>query len=421
MNLKGSRAGGDGKQAILSPVRWRRFVRRVGLLCVRYHVKGACNPGALGPICYVLENDRTLDRLVLDDLSIARGWPRPHPCPSRSGDPPTLWSMQRLTGWLPRRRAAADADVLQTLIDHVRSEGRSDIQLLPVAIYLGRAPTAEHSWIKLLFAEDWAVSGRTRRFFSMLFYGRDTLVKIGAPVSLAELGRGTADAARAASEATVRLRTCFDSQRAATIGPDASHRRLLLNEVLAGPEVRDAIRREAAAGHGGVARVRARARRYANEVAAHYSYPVVRVLDRLFAWVWNRIYEGVAVTNMDTLDHLEPGSELVYVPCHRSHIDYMLLSYVIYRRGRALPHVAAGINLNIPVIGPILRAGGAFFIRRTFGDNALYSAVVRSYFRTLLSRGFPAALLRGRHPQPHGAALAAEARHGADDHRMFSA
>ena len=332
-----------------------------------------------------------LDRLVLADLSITRGWPRPHHSCSRSGDPPTLWSMRRLTGWLPRRWASAGDATVRTLIDRVRVEGADDIQLLPVAIYLGRAPTAEHSWIKLLFAEDWAVSGRTRRFFSMLFHGRDTLVKIGDPVSLAELGIGTREVPRVASQAIARLAAYFESQRAATIGPDVSHRRLLLNEVLADGDVRDAIRREASAKRGGTTRARARARRYANEVAAHYSYPVVRVLDRLFAWLWNRIYEGVEVMNIDSLDQLAPGSELIYVPCHRSHIDYMLLSYVLYRRGLALPHIAAGINLNIPFIGPILRSGGAFFIRRTFRNNALYSAVVRGYFRTLLSRGFPAA------------------------------
>ena len=41
------------------------------------------------------------------------------------------------------------------------------------------------------------------------------------------------------------------------------------------------------------------------------------------------------------------GHEIVYVPCHRSHIDYLLLSYVLYHQGLVPPHIAAGIQLKL--------------------------------------------------------------------------
>ena len=82
------------------------------------------------------------------------------------------------------------------------------------------------------------------------------------------------------------------------------------------------------------------------------------------------------------------GNEIVYVPCHRSHIDYLLLSYLLFRNGLTPPHIAAGINLNMPVIGSILRRGGAFFMRRSFKGNQLYTAVFNEYLHTLFSRGF---------------------------------
>ncbi len=66
------------------------------------------------------------------------------------------------------------------------------------------------------------------------------------------------------------------------------------------------------------------------------------------------------------------GHEIVYVPCHRSHMDYLLLSYVLYHQGLVPPHIAAGINLNFWPAGPIFRRLGAFFIRRTFkGINSI--------------------------------------------------
>src|SRR5690606_39327280 len=48
-----------------------------------------------------------------------------------------------------------------------------------------------------------------------------------------------------------------------------------------------------------------------------------------------------------------------------------------------------GINLNMPLIGGLLRRGGAFFMRRTFRGNPLYTAVFNEYLHTLFCRGFP--------------------------------
>jgi hypothetical protein len=88
-----------------------------------------------------------------------------------------------------------------------------------------------------------------------------------------------------------------------------------------------------------------------------------------------------------TLKEVSEGNEVVYVPCHRSHMDYLLMSYIIYHQGYALPHIAAGINLNIPVVGRYLRKGGAFFIRRSFAGNALYTVVFMKYLAAIMARG----------------------------------
>ena len=68
-------------------------------------------------------------------------------------------------------------------------------------------------------------------------------------------------------------------------------------------------------------------------------------------------------------------------------MDYLLLSYAIFRQGYAIPHIAAGINLNLPVVGRFLRKGGAFFIRRSFRGNALYTVVFMKYLAAIMARG----------------------------------
>ena len=125
------------------------------------------------------------------------------------------------------------------------------------------------------------------------------------------------------------------------------------------------------------------------EIAANFSYEMIRLTDRILGFTWNRLYQGINVHNAERVRQLaHDGHELVYVPCHRSHMDYLLLSYVLYHQGLVPPHIAAGINLNFWPAGPIFRRLGAFFIRRTFKGNKLYSTVFREYLGELFSRGY---------------------------------
>ncbi|KAI8909511.1 acyltransferase-domain-containing protein [Gorgonomyces haynaldii] len=88
------------------------------------------------------------------------------------------------------------------------------------------------------------------------------------------------------------------------------------------------------------------------------------------------------------LEAQERGISLVFLPCHKSHIDYLVVSYVLYVSGIALPHIAAGDNLNLPLIGMLLRGNGAFFIRRQWGDDKLYAAIMQEYIKHLLKKGY---------------------------------
>src|SRR5699024_10510029 len=60
---------------------------------------------------------------------------------------------------------------------------------------------------------------------------------------------------------------------------------------------------------------------------------------------------------------------------------------LLYHRGFVPPHIAAGVNLNMPLVGPLLRRGGAFFLRRSFRSQPLYAAVFNQYVALILDRG----------------------------------
>jgi len=79
---------------------------------------------------------------------------------------------------------------------------------------------------------------------------------------------------------------------------------------------------------------------------------------------------------------------IIFLPCHRSHVDYVSLQVICYRLGLALPTVVAGDNLNFPVVGSFLQHAGAMWIRRSFGDDQLYITLVQAYIDTLLQNGY---------------------------------
>ena len=341
-------------------------------------------------ICYVLETGGLADTLALERICELHNLPAPSASLEYSGANENRRTvvLRRMRGFIFRKPSSVGSQRLQRLVEAGLTNDDEDLLLVPVAIYWGRSPDKERSLFKLLFSEDWDIAGRTRKFFATLLHGRNTLLRYSEPLSLNSIVQPGMDAAVAYRKVSRVLRVHFRQRRAATVGPDLSHRGALVDQVLLDPAVSAII--DAESGNDRTLRERKtqEARKYGREIAANISYPTIRVLERFLRWVWNQIYDGVVLGHVERLHEMARGSEIVYVPCHRSHIDYLLLSYVLYNQGLHVPHVAAGINLNMPVIGPLLRRGGAFFLRRSFKGNRLYAAVFNAYLHQILQRGY---------------------------------
>jgi glycerol-3-phosphate O-acyltransferase len=319
-------------------------------------------------------------------LKIARPQKRLLP---REKESRSFFYLTQPRGFWGERLDRRPPDPLVHMVAALRAYPNLDIDLVPVAVYWGRAPQKEGSWFRLLLVEDWALTSRLRKFFQVLFNGRATLIEIDDAVSLRSLLGADANPAMQGRRVARSLRSLYRKQRSARIGPDLSHRRTIVTSVLRTRAVRAAVAQEMR--EKKITRHKAvqSAQRLAEEIAANYSHAFVRFMEHLLTRLWNRLYDGVVFEHGETLEQVTEGNEVVYVPCHRSHMDYLLLSYAIYRQGYAIPHIAAGINLNMPVIGRLLRKGGAFFIRRSFRGSALYTVVFMSYLAAIMARGHP--------------------------------
>lgn len=125
------------------------------------------------------------------------------------------------------------------------------------------------------------------------------------------------------------------------------------------------------------------------EISSFYTYFIIEVGGWVLDKVFNSIFEGIDLHAEDFKKLRESAKEgsLVFIPSHKSYVDFLVLSYVLFRNDMAPPHVAAGMNLNFWPIGAFFRRGGAFFIRRSFRGNILYTEVLRRYIAALLDNG----------------------------------
>ncbi len=341
-------------------------------------------------ICYVLETGGIADLLALEQACARTGMRSPTATMNYAGlrEHKSVVALRPSRGVFVRRPAPEFSQRLRRLVEATDSETPGDLLLVPVSIYWGRSPDKDRSLFKLLFSENWELVGRTRKFFTTIVHGRSTLLRFSEPLPVKSIVDTGVEPALAFRKVARVLRVHFRQRRAATVGPDLSHRRTLVEQVLVEPSVQAAIEAEGGNDPAKIEASRNKARKYALEIAADISYPTIRVAERFLKWLWHRIYDGIELQHVDRVHEAAKKSEIIYVPCHRSHIDYLLLAYIVYEEGLHIPHVAAGINLNMPVVGSILRRGGAFFLRRSFKGNRLYAAVFDAYLHKILSRGY---------------------------------
>lgn len=121
---------------------------------------------------------------------------------------------------------------------------------------------------------------------------------------------------------------------------------------------------------------------------------------RIAGWILYRLLSRIFTSiqfNKSQIDRIQACSDtnkdrnipVVYLPLHRSHLDYILISFILYMNNIKPPLVAAGDNLMIPFFGNLMRGLGAFFIKRRSETNQspVYQAIMKSYITENLREG----------------------------------
>lgn len=337
------------------------------------------------PIVYVLPYTSQTDLLILQKNCQALNLPDPLVNNDIQGvSLPRFVFLDEGRRFFKSKGAKSETElVFYRYLDLNRNDEQLDIQVVPVSVLWGRAPGKEKGLpvLRLL--------GTFQRLVTMLWFGRDNFIRFSQAVSLRYMITNHGTDENLAQKLARVAKMHFAKQRYSATGPQLPDRQAMFNKLLQSPAILAAIEDEAKKPKSSLEKARKEAEKILDEIAANVRHDSLRSADRVLSWLWNKLYQGINVQYAERVRKLAlEGHELVYVPCHRSHMDYLLLSYILYHQGLVPPHIAAGINLNFWPAGPIFRSWGAFFIRRTFKGNRLYSTIFREYLAELFYRGY---------------------------------
>ncbi|RVU30396.1 glycerol-3-phosphate 1-O-acyltransferase PlsB [Neptunomonas marina] len=343
-------------------------------MLVNTNVQGQHHLKQSNQTLYILETDRTSHQLLLKRCMKDAGFERPLPL---------ILTASHHHGNESRQRLEAQVERLGFLADD------QDIEVVPVSIFHGRMPRRETSLFNLLSGEHWNTANPLRRALQVLVNGRDTLIQVGRPLSLKALVQSHPDQPSGvyAHKALRLIQTYFHRRRKAILGPALLNRSAQLSLILKDPDVKAQIHALAAQEHAPYSDIEQQAYRELDKIAANFSPATARVLSYFLGLFWTKVYRRVHVTGIDKVQEASIDSQVVYLPCHRSHMDYVILSWNLYQHGLMIPHIAAGDNLNAPILGSILKRGGAVFMRRSFRGDKLYATLFKSYLRHMAARG----------------------------------
>ena len=287
----------------------------------------------------------------------------------------------------------AEKNHLQFLLETQKDMDRP-IFIVPQLVLYKKTPEKDYLSLANIFFGFRDNPGFIRKIVLFFRHNRRAFIDFGRPLNLSAYIKNQPPEKPLhdmAAEIRQMLIESIDGQKRVILGPIMKSRQQLKEIVLMDQGVSKKIQDMAARKGKQLRHFRKKAGEYFDEIAADYNITYVHFWHVALSWFWKKIFEGL---DMDTaglakVREWARRGTLIYIPSHKSHIDYLILNHVLYNYNMHIPRVAAGKNLSFWPMGYIFRKSGAFFIRRSLKGAKLYLEVFNSYIKALLEEGHP--------------------------------
>lgn len=195
------------------------------------------------------------------------------------------------------------------------------------------------------------------------------------------------DATRMARMVRRRILVEISQEMRVVLGPRYFSPYLIKENIMRDPQILQLVEQIAQETKVDKRRIMGQAYTFLTEIAANYTFRFVEVMYGVLTWLFGKIFEDVVIdpSEIQALRETLKTRSAVFISCHRSHLDYMVVPGVLFVQDIVTPHIAAGVNLAFWPVGPFLRMGGAFFIRRSFRGEPLYALCLQKYIDWLIN------------------------------------
>ena len=294
---------------------------------------------------------------------------------------------------LRRRFIKSQKDPVRYLIEFQKTTDKP-VYLVPQWMFFSkRAQNPHRSLFEVLFGTE-ENPGIMRRFMLLFQKPQNVFVEISEPFNLLRFIQDPENKNSSIDHLVFLVRkeltNRLNRHRQSIVGPVLKSRTEIMDIVLRNERLQKMMKDYANSHDKPLSVVYKRAHGYLDEIASNFNYNAVQIFSWPLTWMTKNMFEGYEV-NIDVLNRVKLASQkapLIFAPCHKSHIDYLIISYILYHNNMPCPLIAAGKNLSFWPLGPIFRGGGAFFLRRTFRGALMYSKVFAEYVKTILKEGF---------------------------------
>ncbi len=268
------------------------------------------------------------------------------------------------------------------------------IFIVPQLMLYKRTPEKAHPNLKDMIFGYRDNPGVIKKVILFFRHNRRAFIDFGTPINLKK-HLEMQPAGRSLEDATVEIKQqlidSIDLQKRVILGPVMKNRQQLKEIVLKDQEVNKEIERKSLLSMQKRRQMRKQADKIFNEIAADYNINYIQFFYIALTWLFKKIYQGIEfdLRELSLVREWARKGSLIYVPSHKSHVDYLVLNYILFQNHMHTPRIAAGQNLTFWPMGHIFRKSGAFFIRRTFKGTSLYPKIFARYIKQLLLEGHP--------------------------------
>ncbi len=266
------------------------------------------------------------------------------------------------------------------------------IELVPVHVGWTRNPgKIEKSSVDSVFKE-YRIPTILNKLFLLFDPASKLYIHMGRPIQLRNFVQQEASKSIDVQSKILRrtLATHFFQSKKIYVGPPLHERRRVIRSILASPGLHNCINQLVKIKKKSHDFFYKKANNILDEMVSNYKPIVIKAAFFMVHLISKKLFDGVHIDE-NTVQQIRQAmakGPVIFLPTHKSHMDYLLLSYMFYKNNMPPPHIAAGINLSFFPMGFLFRATGAYFIRRSFSGDVLYSKLLFLYVQWLMRKGF---------------------------------